>query len=210
MHAVHEKTRESLEEAQDRMRRYSDPKRKDTPAYQVGDLVMLNGRNIQTRRPSRKLDHKNHGPFQIERIVSPLAVKLTLPRKWKIHDVFHVSLIEPYRAGSQRLPPNPAKVLREADDIEQSEEYDVEEVMSSTKKGRRILYLVKWLDYPDRKDWTEEPFDNFSVGGLERLREFHRKNPTAARDYRLTDIGATAAGKPPTLGTSGRSIGRGE
>ena len=48
MHAVHEKTRESLEEAQDRMRRYSDPKRKDPPVYQVGDLVMLNGRNIQT------------------------------------------------------------------------------------------------------------------------------------------------------------------
>jgi len=188
MHAVHEKTRESLEEAQDRMRRYSDPKRKDPPVYQVGDLVMLNGRNIQTRRPSRKLDHKNHGPFQIERIVSPLAVKLTLPRKWKIHDVFHVSLVEPYRTGNQRSPPNAAKVLREADDIEQSEEYDVEEVMSSTKKGRRILYLVKWLDYPNRKDWTEEPFDNFSAGGLEKLREFHRKNPTAPRDYRLTDI----------------------
>jgi hypothetical protein len=34
-------------------------------------------------------------------------------------------------------------VLREADDIEHSEEYDVEEVMSSTKKGRRVLYLVK-------------------------------------------------------------------
>jgi hypothetical protein len=120
--------------------------------------------------------------------VSPLAVKLTLPRKWKIHDVFHVSLVEPYRVGSQRGPPNPAKVLREADDIEQSEEYDVEEVMGSTKKGRRILYLVRWHDYPDRGDWTEEPFDNFSAGGLEKLREFHRKNPTAPRDYRLTDI----------------------
>jgi hypothetical protein len=187
MHAVHEETRKSLEEAQERMRRYADPKRKDTPTYQVGDLVMLNGRNIQTRRPSRKLDHKNHGPFQIEKIVSPLAVKLTLPRKWKIHDVFHVSLVEPYRVGSQRGPPNPAKILREADDIEQSEEYDVEEVMSSTKKGRRILYLVRWLDYPDRRDWTEEPFDNFSVGGLEKLREFHRANPAAPRDYRLTD-----------------------
>jgi hypothetical protein len=77
-------------------------------------------------------------------------------------------------------------VLREADDIEHSEEYDVEEVMSSTKKGRRVLYLVKWLDFPDRRDWTNEPFDNFSVGGLEKLREFHRRNPGAPRDYRLT------------------------
>ena len=148
---------------------------------------MLNGRNIKTRRPSRKLDHKNQGPFQIEKIVSPLAIRLTLPRKWKIHNVFHVSLLEPYRTSEHRAPPDPLKVLREADDIEQSEEYDVEEVMSSRKHGRRILYLVKWLDYPERKDWTEEPFDNFSVGGLEKLREFHRRNPDAPRDYRLSE-----------------------
>jgi hypothetical protein len=131
------------------------------------------------------LDHKNHGPFQIEKIISPLAVKLTLPRKWKIHNVFHVSLVEPYRVGN-RAPPDPSKILREADDIEGSQEYDVDEVMSSTKKGRRVLYLVKWLDFPDRRDWTEEPFDNFSVGGLDKLRSFHSKNPDAPRDYRLT------------------------
>jgi len=134
---------------------------------------MLNGRNIKTRRPSKKLDHKNHGPFQIEKIVSPLAVRLTLPRKWKIHNVFHVSLLEPYQTSEHRAPPDLSKVLQEADGIEQSEEYDVDEVMSSVERGHgnneRILYLVKWLDYPERKDWTEEPFDNFSVGGLEKL-----------------------------------------
>jgi len=139
---------------------------------------MLNGRNIKTHRPSRKLDHKNHSPFQIEKIISPLAVRLTLPQKWKIHNVFHVSLREPYQTSEHRAPPNPSKILQEADDIEQSEEYDVEEIMSSVEHGqgnnKRILYLVKWLDYLECKDWTEEPFDNFSVGGLEKLREFHR------------------------------------
>jgi len=133
------------------------------------------------------MDHKNHGPFQIEKIISPLAVRLTLPRKWKIHNVFHVSLLEPYRTSEHRTPPDPSKVLQEADDIEQSEEYDVEEVMSSRKSGRRILYLVKWLDYPERKDWTEEPYDNFSDGGRERLREFHRRNSDSPKDYRLTE-----------------------
>ena len=77
------------------------------------------------------------------------------------------------------------------DDIEQSEEYDVEEVMASGEQGRgnnkRVLYLVRWLDYPERKDWTEEPFDNFSVGGLEKLREFHQQNTDVPKDYWLTD-----------------------
>jgi len=60
--------------------------------------------------------------------------------------------------------------------------------MSFVERGRgnnkRILYLVKWLDYPERKDWTEEPFNNFSVGSQEKLWEFHQRNPDAPRDYR--------------------------
>jgi len=63
--------------------------------------------------------------------------------------------------------------------------------MSSVERGRgnneQILYLVKWLDYPERKDWTEEPFDNFWVGSLEKLREFHQRNPDAPSDYRLAN-----------------------
>jgi len=191
MHAVHDESRKGLEDALERMCQYTDPARKEPPAYQVGDLVMLNGCNIKTRRPSKKLDHKNHGPFQIEKIVSPLAVCLMLPRKWRIHNVFHVSLLEPYRTSEHRAPPDPSKVLREADDIEQSEESDVDEVMSSVERSwgnnKRNLYLVKWRDYPERKDWTEEPFNNFSVGGLEKLGEFHQQNPGALRDYRLID-----------------------
>ena len=105
MHTIHDEFRKGLENVQEQMRRYTDPTRKEPQAYQVGNLVMLNGRNIKTRRPSKKLDHKNHGPFQIEKIVSPLAVRLTFPRKWKIHNVFHVSLLEPYRTSEHRAPP---------------------------------------------------------------------------------------------------------
>jgi len=191
MQMVHEESHEGLEAAQERMQRYMNTKRKEPTAYQVGDMVMLSGRNIKMHRPLKKLDHKNHGPFQIKKIVSPLVVRLTLSCKWKIHNVFHVSLLEPYRTSKHRAPTDPSKVLREADSIEQSEEYDVEEVMSSVERGRgnnrRVLYLVKWLDYPERKDWTEEPFDNFSVRGLEKLLEFHRQNPDAPRDYCITE-----------------------
>jgi len=35
---------------------------------------------------------------------------------------------------------------------------------------------------------TEEPFDNFSVGGLEKLWEFQRKNPDTPSDYQVTKI----------------------
>jgi len=49
MQAIQEESRQVQEAAQERMRRYADPAQKIPPAYQVGDLVMLNGRNIKTR-----------------------------------------------------------------------------------------------------------------------------------------------------------------
>jgi len=102
-------------------------------------LVMLSGCNIKTRRPSKKLDHKSQGPFQIEKIVSPLTVCLTLPRKWNIHNVFHVSLFEPYGTSEHWAPPDPSKVLQKVDNIKQSEEYNVEDVMASLKHGQENI-----------------------------------------------------------------------
>ena len=122
----------------------------------------------------------------MEKIVFPFAVKLTIPRKWKIHDVFHVSLIKPFRTVTNAVP-DPSQVLCEVNNIENSTEYDVDDVMASAKKGRHVLYLIKLLDYPDQWDWTNERLANFSVGGLEKHQEFHRWNPDVPSDYRLTE-----------------------
>jgi len=81
MKTVHEESQKGLQAAQEQMRRYADPARKEPATYQVGDFVMLSGRNIKTRHPSKKLDQKSHGPFQIEKIILLLAVRLTLLRK---------------------------------------------------------------------------------------------------------------------------------
>jgi hypothetical protein len=105
---------------------------------------MLDGRNIKIRPPSQKLDDTLHGLYQVKNVISPTAVRLTLRRKWKIHNVFHVSLIEPFRSGT-RAPPDPSKILWEADEVEGSEAYDIDEVMTSYKSGNGVLYVIKWL-----------------------------------------------------------------
>ena len=112
---------------------------------------------------------------------------LTLPCNWRIHNVFHVSLLEPYRRSALRESPDAEKFLHETDDIEYSEEYDVDEVMAATQRTKksRVMYVVKWLDYPARKDWTQEPYESFSVGGQEKLVIFHTKFPDSPRDPRL-------------------------
>jgi len=66
--------------------------------YQPEDLVILSSRNITTKRPSKKLDTKFLGPFKIVEMKGKQAYKLNLPQIYsRIYNVFHVSLLEPYK-----------------------------------------------------------------------------------------------------------------
>jgi hypothetical protein len=171
------------------MGKYHDKHAKEPPKYSVGDLVMLNGKNLKTRRPSKKLDAKLHGPFKVSKVLSPTAIKLELPSRWRIHNAFHVSLIEPYRLNPTRPPPELASEQNElgydVDGYQFETGYEVEEIMGSqySKERNRVLYLVKWKGYPDEADWTEEPYENFEDKGL--LKEYHKRNPQAAKDNRI-------------------------
>jgi hypothetical protein len=82
---------------------------------------MLDGRHIQTRWPKDKLDHKKHGPFAIEKVISLTAIRLSLPRKWKIYNTFYVSSLEPYNNGTRPLP-DLLKIINKSVDIEGNEE----------------------------------------------------------------------------------------
>ena len=72
-------------------------KEKKQHVYRVGDQVWLEGCNIKTYHPTAKLAPKRHGPFPIKRVLSTITYQLTLPEQWKIHNVFHVDLLTPYR-----------------------------------------------------------------------------------------------------------------
>jgi hypothetical protein len=51
--------------------------------------------------PARKFKHKRYGLFEILDVISQMAVRLHLPKMWKIHTVFHVSLIESFVKGNR-------------------------------------------------------------------------------------------------------------
>ena len=68
---------------------FANKHKQNVPNYIVGDEVWFDTRNMQTRRPSKKLSDKFDGPFLITKIISPHGYKLELPRDWTIHPVFH-------------------------------------------------------------------------------------------------------------------------
>ena len=152
---------------------YYRDKEKKQHAYQVGDQVWLDGRNIKTYHPTTKLAPKHHGPFPIKRALSTITYQLTLPEQWKIHDVFHVDLLTPYRE-TEFHGPNYARPP--PDLINEEEQYKVEQVLDERNYGRwkKKQYLVKWKGYPDSDNqWL----DAKDMGNAQELiAEFHNSN----------------------------------
>jgi hypothetical protein len=115
------------------------------------------------------------GPFQILDIVGDgkLAYRLELPERMKkVHPVFHVSLLEPYRENrwEGRVQPAPPP-----DEIEGELEYEVEDVLDSKVVRGRLKYLVDWVGYgPEERTWeSAEAVEN----AQEKVEAFHRAHP---------------------------------
>jgi hypothetical protein len=155
--------------AQAKQQEYANQSRTPSPAYAIGDNVWLNARHITTRRPSVKLDHKRLGPFPVIELIGKHACRLQLPLTMKVHNVFHVRLLEPASSdpipGQQMLPAPPVEVDGE-------EEWEVSEVLDSRMFRRRLHYLIRWTGYDDP---TWEPAD--SVDGLHAIDLFHERYP---------------------------------
>jgi hypothetical protein len=50
------------------MGEYYNWKKKPAPQYKVDEWVMLDGRNIRTKRQCRKLEDKLYRPFQVGKV----------------------------------------------------------------------------------------------------------------------------------------------
>src|SRR6266851_4305129 len=135
--------------------------------------VWLKAKNLALPYGSVKLAPRQHGPFPIAQVMSPVTYKLMLPHQWTIHPVFHTSLLTPYsetkehRENYSQPPP---------DLVGDTEQYEVEAIRSHRCQGRKrqLQYLVKWLGYPE-SDNTWEPAHHLQTPKL--LKKYHRWYP---------------------------------
>ena len=106
--------------------------------------MWLEAMNLHLHYPSRKLAPKQQGPFEISQVLSPLTYRLHLPSTWKIHDVFHATLLSPYKEtkahGLNFLKPPPNL-------IDTDEEYKVEQIVLHCGTTGRHRYLTTWKGY---------------------------------------------------------------
>ncbi len=71
-----------------------------TKPFKVNNKVWLESRNLKIPYQSRKLAPKREGPFPITEVLGPVTYCLTLPRQWKIHNIFHTALLTPFKETS--------------------------------------------------------------------------------------------------------------
>ena len=83
---------QNLHHAQELQKRAHDKGVKPR-SYAPGDKVWLSSKHLKTKR-NCKLEAKFLGPFRVLHPVGKQAYKLELLKKWRIHDIIHVSLLE--------------------------------------------------------------------------------------------------------------------
>jgi len=109
------------------------------------DRVMVNGKNLHTKRPMEKLDHQMFGPFLVKCKVGSRAYEVELLERWDIHPVFQVSLWEPYREDPVGRP---QRIIPTPDIVDNKPSYVVAEVVASPWYGNpKSKFLHRLVQY---------------------------------------------------------------
>ena len=141
--------------------------------HSSGDQVWLEGKNLCLPFQATKLTPKWYGPFKIIKEISPVAFQLELPLSWKIHDVFHASLLSPYSETTTHGPnfswPPPDLISDEA-------EYKVEQIQNHcySRQNRVLQYLIKWKGYPKSDNTWESAADIYAS---DLICNYHKGTP---------------------------------
>lgn len=142
-----EKTKLLLEKARRRYEKQVNAGWREVE-QEVGQKVLLNVKNFTMREGlTLKFMSKFAGPFPIVNRVFKDVYKLELSREIKVHPIFHVSMLKPFKEDN--VWPNLKQVIRPPPDlIGDHLEYEVETIYKSRHhrvKGKD--YFVKWQGY---------------------------------------------------------------
>lgn len=168
MTVLHENLRLDLMFVRQQMTRQANTKRIEGPTLKGGDKVYLLRRNIKSNKPSKKLDAVKLGPFKSRGQKGPVSFELGLPKKLRIHPVFHLSLLEPATPD--------ATLQNEVEDLDpetQEPSYEVERILKERTVRGQKQYLVKWTGY-DHTENTWQVKGDFN--SMKPILDFHHRH----------------------------------
>ena len=148
--------REAIKTANEAYAKYADEKRREKE-FEVGDKVLLSTKFFKPpadKERRRKLAPKYAGPFEVTRVISPVAYELKLPQGTNVHNVFHASLLREYHedtTGTRKAPAPPAVL------VDGELEYVVHKILDHRRRRNKLEFLVHWKNYNmDESTWEPE------------------------------------------------------
>jgi Chromo (CHRromatin Organisation MOdifier) domain len=120
--------------------------------FKKNQKVWLDTRNLRMSH-HKKIAPKWEGPFKIDEVLGPVTYQLKLSESWKIHNVFHATLLRPY-IENKVYGNNYPRPLPELEEV-----YKVEIIFKHQRRGRGYQYYVKWKGY----SITEATWENKSA-----------------------------------------------
>ena len=121
---VWRQVRVQMEKAVAIQKSYYDKKHRDIQ-FSVGDLVLLRTQNLRLKGIPHKLQRKFCGPYKILERIGTQAYQLKLPDSWRIHPVFHISLLQQWRESLMQQVPGDV----ELEDANRPEYFEVEKIL---------------------------------------------------------------------------------
>jgi hypothetical protein len=111
---------------------------KFTP-FEKNQKVWLDTRNLKISH-YKKIAPKREGPFKIDEVLGPVTYWLKLLESWRIHNVFHATLLRPYIENKVygNNYPRPLPELLEGEEV-----YEVETILKHRRRRRGYQYYMK-------------------------------------------------------------------
>src|SRR5438105_2287138 len=108
------------------MNKHTDVHRIEHPPFQVGDKILINVKNIRTRRSSKKLNYRYLELFPITKLIGLKAVQVGLSKTIYYYNVFHVSLLELYKTN---IFNNRKQRISKLTIVDEEKEYELEKIL---------------------------------------------------------------------------------
>ena len=110
--------------------------------YNIDDKIRLNFKNIKSIRFFKKLNWKYYASLIVISSVKKQAYKLKMSESYvKMHDVFHVSLLELYLDWFEK------NEISLSLDVKSEIHLEMKKILNSRQFKTKLQYRVKWKEY---------------------------------------------------------------